>query len=40
MKNFFEFRKVIEGKLGDSIIRRDFPNVWAASAKNKNVEKK
>ena len=28
-----------EGKLGDSIIRRDFPNVWAASAKNKNVLK-
>lgn len=31
--------ELVEGKLGDSIIRRDFPNVWAASAKNKNVLK-
>lgn len=31
--------EIVEGKLGDSIIRRDFPNVWAASAKNKNVLK-
>ena len=29
-----------EGKLGDSIIRKDFPNVWSASAKDKNVLKK
>ena len=28
-----------EGKLGDSIIRKDFPNVWSASAKDKNVLK-
>ena len=26
-----------EGKLGDSIIRKDFPNVWAASAKDRKV---
>jgi len=31
---------VTEGKLGDSIIRRDFPNVWAASAKDRNILKK
>ena len=28
-----------EGKVHDSIIRKDFPNVWAASAKDKNVLK-
>lgn len=31
---------VTEGKLGDSIIRKDFPNVWAASAKDKEILKK
>jgi len=31
---------VTEGKLDDSIIRRDFPNVWAASAKDKEILKK
>ena len=31
--------QVQEGKVHDSIIRRDFPNVWAASAKDKNVLK-
>lgn len=31
--------EVQEGKVHDSIIRRDFPNVWAASAKDKNVLK-
>jgi hypothetical protein len=31
---------VTEGKLGDSIIRRDFPNVWAASARDKEILKK
>ena len=33
-------KKVLgEGKVHDSIIRRDFPNVWAASAKDKKVLK-
>jgi len=31
---------VAEGKLGDSIIRRDFPNVWAASARDREILKK
>ena len=31
---------VTEGKLGDSIIRKDFPNVWAASARDRNILKK
>ena len=31
---------VEEGKLGDSIIRKDFPNVWAASAKDREILKK
>ena len=31
---------VAEGKLGDSIIRKDFPNVWAASARDRNILKK
>jgi len=31
---------VAEGKLGDSIIRKDFPNVWAASAKDREILKK
>lgn len=31
---------VTEGKLDDSIIRRDFPNVWAASVKDKEILKK
>lgn len=31
--------QVQEGKVHDSIIRKDFPNVWAASAKDKNVLK-
>ena len=29
--------KIAEGKLGDSIIRKDFPNVWAASAKDRKI---
>jgi len=31
---------VAEGKLGDSIIRKDFPNVWAASARDREILKK
>ena len=31
---------ITEGKLGDSIIRKDFPNVWAASAKDRTILKK
>ena len=32
--------EITEGKLGDSIIRKDFPNVWAASAKDRTILKK
>ena len=31
---------IAEGKLGDSIIRKDFPNVWAASARDREILKK
>ena len=34
------FEEITEGKLGDSIIRKDFPNVWAASAKDRTILKK
>ena len=34
------FEDITEGKLGDSIIRKDFPNVWAASAKDRSILKK
>ena len=39
---FFDtFRNMqTEGKVSDSIIRKDFPNVWAASAKDRNILKK
>ena len=34
------FEEITEGKFGDSIIRKDFPNVWAASAKDRTILKK
>lgn len=37
--NHLNDETIKEGKVHDSIIRRDFPNVWAASAKDKNVLK-
>ena len=38
--NITESVDITEGKLGDSIIRKDFPNVWAASAKDRTILKK
>ena len=38
--NITESVDITEGKLGDSIIRKDFPNVWAASAKDRSILKK
>ena len=35
-----QLKALKEGKLGDSIIRKDFPNVWAASAKDREILKK
>jgi hypothetical protein len=34
------FEEITEGKVSDSIIRKDFPNVWAASAKDRTILKK
>ena len=35
----YESVQIDEGKLSDAIIRKDFSNVWAASAKNKKILK-